>query len=523
MTPAAQENLRTLRQRLADLEPYPWEPVEAWIASAKPLIKAHYGAHVGDFVVVTTTPMWCEMPLFASGGGRWGGPQRDNFAQAAATEEREDRKLSAAAKAKMLGFLDGLLDLPGVEPAAPATKATRTMSKNRSSILDHEEILKLRAAVISARLSGGRGGLVAGIPAEFVASLPDAKAAGEQVLTDLDALNTAGALANGSVPLVIWLSNAIALSGGRQEARVFEEALERCRGVQSESTVQGSGSASVQGSPARPSTIISHPYGDLVVPNSREITELIEYVRDHGRKIPSKHQDVPNWQNSLLGALGGCFDRGTDKVLPAYEALVPIAKRGAFWLALRTIFGLVGRYSPADDAKIIEALSELEAILADTRTRAADHETRARVIGQSHHHGDVHMGSTFTTTITGSTVGAIATGDGAVATGTVTVHQGALTQAQHLEHIKAAKKALADDEEHLEARIYEALEQFLKSARDVKVESRAIGQVQAEMEEILDRVWAQQSAKALPKGLKVVEALAKSPAMIEVTKKLVGA
>lgn len=132
------------------------------------------------------------------------------------------------------------------------------------------------------------------------------------------------------------------------------------------------------------------------------------------------------------------------------------------------------------------------------------------------------MGSTFTTTITGSTVGAIATGDGSVATGTVTVHQGPLTQAQHLEHIATAKKALADDETRLDASVVEALERFLKQARAVKVEARDLSELQREMHGILDQVWAEQTATALPKGLKVTEALAQSPAMAGVAKNLLG-
>jgi hypothetical protein len=138
------------------------------------------------------------------------------------------------------------------------------------------------------------------------------------------------------------------------------------------------------------------------------------------------------------------------------------------------------------------------------------------------HQAQVHTGPSFVTNITGSTIGAVATGDHAIATGTVNLHQGPLTQAQHLEHIKAAKKALADDEERLDASIVEALEKFLKSAREVKVEEKPMGEVQAEMEGILDRVWAEHQGKALPQGLKVTQTLAQSPAMAGVTKKLGG-
>jgi hypothetical protein len=144
-----------------------------------------------------------------------------------------------------------------------------------------------------------------------------------------------------------------------------------------------------------------------------------------------------------------------------------------------------------------------------------------RASGEIHHYGDVIVsGSKYNSTITSSTVGAVAVGDHAVATGTVNIHQGALTQAQHLEHIKAAKKALVDDEERLDAAVHEALARFLKLAGEVKVEPKAIDEVQDELEGILDRVWTER--KALPQGLEVAKALAKSPAMDGVTKKLLG-
>ena len=135
----------------------------------------------------------------------------------------------------------------------------------------------------------------------------------------------------------------------------------------------------------------------------------------------------------------------------------------------------------------------------------------------------INTGDIYRTQIDNSTVGALAVGAQAHATGTVNLHQGPLTQAQHLEHIKAAKKALVDDEDRLEARVYQALEQFFKSARDVRVESREIAEVQTEMVGILNRVWAEQLGKPVQRntvssGLAIKLALEKSLAMVEVTK-----
>ena len=149
-----------------------------------------------------------------------------------------------------------------------------------------------------------------------------------------------------------------------------------------------------------------------------------------------------------------------------------------------------------------------------------------------HHHGDTHMGSTFTTNITGSTVGAFAQGHGAVATGHVTIGATeSLTQEQHKTAISAAQTALVHDQDALEQiddRLYEALGQFLTLARKIQVEQQSLVEVQRLMKATLDDVWAQQEAKGmkpklLPKTLEVAESLLKSPAMAEVAKKLLGA
>lgn len=159
----------------------------------------------------------------------------------------------------------------------------------------------------------------------------------------------------------------------------------------------------------------------------------------------------------------------------------------------------------------------------------ANHPVPAAVPAVTHHHhGDVIMGGAkYTSNITGSTVGAVAVGKNATAHGTVNVHHGSPTQAQHVDNIKAAQKALVDDEDRLDDLVREALSQFLRLARDIQVEQRSLHEVQAKMKATLDDVWAQQVAKGLrpqilPKGLEVVGALAKSEAMGEVVKKLVG-
>lgn len=145
-----------------------------------------------------------------------------------------------------------------------------------------------------------------------------------------------------------------------------------------------------------------------------------------------------------------------------------------------------------------------------------------------HHHGDVIMsGDKFSTNISGSTIGAIAVGKNATADGTVNIDHSRLTQVAHVAQVKAAQKALVEDEESLDDLVREALTQFLTMARKIQVEQMSLAEAQAQMKATLDEVWAAQVAKGmkpqlLPKGLEVVGALAKNQVMNEVVQKLIS-
>lgn len=96
--------------------------------------------------------------------------------------------------------------------------------------LRHEEVLKLHAAALAARLAESRSALLAGIDPGFVARLPREASPSDQLLRDLDMLNAMGeGLADGRGPLVTWLANAHALAAAYGAAAVFEAALEHLR------------------------------------------------------------------------------------------------------------------------------------------------------------------------------------------------------------------------------------------------------------------------------------------------------
>jgi Effector-associated domain 5 len=95
--------------------------------------------------------------------------------------------------------------------------------------LTEEEIEAVYAAAVAIGLPHSRETLLAGIDDQVRAGLHKAAAPGEQILSDLHALNKAGTLLDGTVPLVIWLGTAETLAGPRMEVAVFRLARDRMR------------------------------------------------------------------------------------------------------------------------------------------------------------------------------------------------------------------------------------------------------------------------------------------------------
>lgn len=108
-------------------------------------------------------------------------------------------------------------------------------------LLDAAAIRELQAAALSADLARSRDALLAGIDGAIVAGLRTAPNPAAQIMSDLDALNKTGALADDTVPLDIWIANAAHLASMRREAAIFT----RIRGRVAAAVVASAGSAGV--------------------------------------------------------------------------------------------------------------------------------------------------------------------------------------------------------------------------------------------------------------------------------------
>jgi len=123
------------------------------------------------------------------------------------------------------------------------------------------------------------------------------------------------------------------------------------------------------------------------------------------------------------------------------------------------------------------------------------------------------MGSSYQITNTHSHVGALAVGEGASATGSVTVSGGVPTREEYENCLRAARKALVEDEDRLEGLsqgLSDALVQFLRLAREIQIDQRAILDGQSLIKASVDDLWAKQVAQQ-HKGVTL-------PAVLEVAK-----
>jgi hypothetical protein len=93
--------------------------------------------------------------------------------------------------------------------------------------LSTEDFEAIYGTAVQLGLASARSALIAGVAPSFVAALPHGKNPTEQLALDLHAMNRVERLADGTVPLRVWLSNAAQLSSARPESMVFQHARAR--------------------------------------------------------------------------------------------------------------------------------------------------------------------------------------------------------------------------------------------------------------------------------------------------------
>lgn len=170
MNTTAYEKLQELRNRLAETPPFPWDGMASWIASASPLFRTQFSDHQADFERYSLEPRWIQYMRVSSGRSIWQPDVRvDNFAEAEADELRDNGALASAAKARVLAWLDGLLDLhrpDAIHDVAPQKRATGTPKRvfvvhghddaAREAVARFLERLKLEPVILGERANEGK-------------------------------------------------------------------------------------------------------------------------------------------------------------------------------------------------------------------------------------------------------------------------------------------------------------------------------------------------------------------------------
>jgi endonuclease G, mitochondrial len=96
------------------------------------------------------------------------------------------------------------------------------------SLLPHDRILEIANAFLALDLGANqvRPVLLLGLPTHFKGLLQDNLPPKPQVLNDLGRMNQIERLADGTVPLKVWLTNAVNLAFGTEHEKVFRRALD---------------------------------------------------------------------------------------------------------------------------------------------------------------------------------------------------------------------------------------------------------------------------------------------------------
>lgn len=97
--------------------------------------------------------------------------------------------------------------------------------------LPDDRIHTLYAAAIACGLAADPDGLLAGLPPAYTATLPSSGTPAARLLQTLHLLNGVPALSDGTIPLAVWLRNAMTLAIARVERNIFVEAMSAMGGA----------------------------------------------------------------------------------------------------------------------------------------------------------------------------------------------------------------------------------------------------------------------------------------------------
>lgn len=193
-----------------------------------------------------------------------------------------------------------------------------------AKLLSQDQIHTLHTLVIGARLD--RKSLLGTLPADFVASLPDAPSHSSQILSDLDELDGV-ILQDGTIPLLVWLRRAVHLAGSKSQGADIQRMLdlaESMAGVSRAPVMQASKASSSPLGPPLGSLLQSVPF-QWTHPNAIKLRSLL--VNAYANIESTRHL-----------ALSAGVDLGqwvhTHGIEPAWNSLLEVAAKQGKLVAL---------------------------------------------------------------------------------------------------------------------------------------------------------------------------------------------
>lgn len=102
-------------------------------------------------------------------------------------------------------------------------------AKSRRSWFEQDRTSELHRAAVEAGLTSDLASLLDGMHPSFAASIPGSSMPTAVLLTQISRLNQTVYLADDTVPLAVWLVNAVTLTIGRPQEAIFQRALDDLR------------------------------------------------------------------------------------------------------------------------------------------------------------------------------------------------------------------------------------------------------------------------------------------------------
>jgi hypothetical protein len=199
-------------------------------------------------------------------------------------------------------------------------QAQHARTASVTTILNHKRILAIHQAALRAGFTKRRDALLAGIHRGIVSGITRASTPGDQLLVDLNELNDAGLLEDGTAPLGRWLENALHLGEARRETTTFQAALDRVKAFQDDDGADEKEDADdIRGADRRQRDVkmLREAMSFIHIPTLDMFVNDLEFGYISSRTIFTLHA---GFEETVSSSLFHLYDRELSSRVLAYQA-----------------------------------------------------------------------------------------------------------------------------------------------------------------------------------------------------------